>query len=340
MLARLARALPGEGYHYEPKWDGFRALVFRDGDAVDIRSRNDRKLARYFPEVVEAVRALPATRVVLDGEIVVVGRAGLDFAALMSRLHPAATRVAQLREETPAALVAFDLLAEGDEDLRSAPFLKRRARLEALLANASSRIVATPATTELSRAEEWLARFGGSGIDGVVAKHPQLAYLPNQRAMIKVKRERTADCVVAGFRLHGGQPKVGSLLLGMYQGDALVHFGVVSQLTDAMRKSLLRELGPEVTKLEGHPWEQGFGLERSPLGRLKGAAGRWSPEMERDWFPLPPTRVCEIAYDVVDDRRLRYPARFVRFRPDRDARSCHFDQLEEAPPDVRALVWP
>jgi ATP-dependent DNA ligase len=330
MLAKLSRELPRSGFRYEPKWDGFRALVFRDGDDVDVRSRNDKKLARYFPEVVEAVRALPCRDAALDGEIIVVAEGGLDFGALMSRLHPAASRVDKLRRETPAAFVAFDLLALDGEDLRGRPLSERRARLEDLLRDHPTDLFATPQTGDANVAAEWLAVFTGRGVDGVVAKDPASTYVPGQRRMIKVKRERTADCVVAGIRLSSASPPtIGSLLLGLHdERGALVHLGVASQLTKERRAAFFAELAPLVTRLEGHPWERGFGLEASPLGRLSGSAGRWSPdEMERDWIPVRPLRVCEVAYDVVDGRRLRFPARFVRWRDDRDASSCTFEQL-------------
>jgi ATP-dependent DNA ligase len=339
MLAKLERSLR-PGFVYEPKWDGFRALAFVDGADVDLRSRNDKQLARYFPELAQA---LAGRRVVLDGEIVVVGESGaLDFASLMSRLHPSKTRVEKLRVETPAVLIAFDVLAEEDEDLRALPFSERRRRLERIVANASPHLALTPATRDLERARGWLEQFHGGGIDGVVAKDPEGPYIAGKRAMIKVKEARTCDCVVAGFRVIGEEPRVSSLLLGLHDANGrLVHVGVVSQLADETRRALLATLAKEVVRLEGHPWEHGFGLEKSPLGRLKGAAGRWIPEeMVRDWIPVRPERVCEVSYDTLDGMRFRYPARLVRFRPDRDARSCGFDQLEEAAPDVRSLFAP
>ncbi len=344
MLAKLERTLPRTGYVYEPKWDGFRALVFRDGEAVDIRSRNDKKLGRYFPEIVDAVRTLSESSLVLDGELVIPKGNGLDFAALMARLHPAASRVEELRRAMPASFVAFDLLAVGDRDLRREPFLERRQILAGLLDRSAGPIVLTPSTEDPNIAAIWLDEFSSRGIDGVVAKSPALSYMPGKRAMVKVKQERTADVVVAGLRLMvtspGESPTVGSLLLGLYDDEhRLVHIGVVSQLTKSRRHELGRELAPLATQLAGHPWEHGFGLERSPLGRLAGSAGRWSPdEMERDWIPLRPERVCEVAYDTIDEHRLRYPARFVRWRPDRAASSCGFDQLEAASGDVRAFL--
>ncbi len=337
MLAKLERSLR-PGFAYEPKWDGFRALAFVERGKVDLRSRHDKRLARYFPELVESLA--PLGDIVLDGEIVVLGaRGGLDFAALMARPHPAASRVERLRAETPAAFVAFDLLAVGGEDLRARPFEDRRARLEQALAGAAANVVVTPATRDLERAQGWLERFRGGGLDGVVAKDPAAPYLAGRRAMIKVKHARTCECVVAGFRVLGNEREVSSVLLGLWDGDRLVHVGVVSQLANDVRRALFDVLAREVAPLDGHPWQHGFGLDRSPLGRLKGAAGRWDPEeMERDWNPVRPSRVWEVAYDTLDDARFRHPARFVRERPDRDPRSCTLDQLAEAPPDVRAML--
>ena len=321
MLAALARELPHGPYLYEPKWDGFRALAFVDGADVDLRSRHDRPLGRYFPELVAALGALGG-EVVLDGEIVIEG----DFAALMNRTHPAASRVARLAAETPATYVAFDLLGDGGEDLTARRFVERRARLEARLAGAPPAVRVTPATGDADAAARWLGARAGGGIDGVVAKHHDLPYAPGKRAMIKVKPERTADCVVAGVRVT--EAGVGSLLLGLWDGDVLRHVGVVSQLTAARRRALLDELAAEVVPIEAHPWERGFGIGGSPIGRLPGAAGRWDPaEMTRDWTPLAGTRVAEVAYDHLDGARFRHPARLVRWRPDREPRSCTFEQL-------------
>jgi ATP-dependent DNA ligase len=335
MLARLARELPRDGFLYEPKWDGFRALVFRDADEVDIRSRHGRPLARYFPELVEAFAALPAARFVLDGEIVVLGPSGSDFPALMARLHPTASRVERLRRETPASFVAFDVLAVDDDDLGGRPFAVRRSRLESVLARPRAPLHVTPITEDVETASAWLHRF-----EGVVAKHRDLDYQPGVRAMVKVKTERTADCVVAGFRWMADRPLLGSLLLGLYDdAGELRHVGVVTSFSQTRRKAVLDELAPLVTEIEGHPWERGFGLERSPLGRLLGAAGRWAPEeMVRDWIAVRPERVCEVAYDQLDDHRFRHPARFRRWRPDRDPRSCSLDQLELAPSALPELL--
>lgn len=345
MLARLARELPhGDGFIFEPKWDGFRCLVFRSGDDVDLRSRNHRPFSRYFPEIVDGVRSLAAEGLVLDGEIVAGLPNGLDFAALLARLHPSASRVERLRRESPVSFVAFDLIAVGAEDLRSLPFEERRSRLTGLLQSASPPILLTPATTDRDIADGWLERFQGAGIDGVVAKHRGLPYQPGKRAMVKVKHERTADCVVAGFRRLTDRPLLGSLLLGLYDdagghlGTELRHVGVASSFTDVDRHRLLDQVSPLTAALEGHPWEHGFGIGRSPVGRLKGAAGRWAPDMERDWIPLRPELVCEVAYDQLDDGRFRHPARFCRWRPDRDPRSCSFTQLEVSPPGLREIL--
>ena len=339
MLATLARELPAGEFLFEPKWDGFRCLVFHDADRVELRSRNRRPLTRYFPEVVEAVSALKEARFVLDGEIVVRGRDGIDFDALMLRLHPSPSRVSRLREETPASFMAFDLLAVGETDLREASFAERRARLTEVLAERPSSIVLTPVTADRDVATGWLERFGGGGIDGVVAKDPLAPYQAGRRSTswLKVKRERTADCVVAGVRLLDHEPAVASLLLGLYDaGGELRHVGVAASFSKSLRRQLTEDVRPYFTSISGHPWEHGFALERGPIGRLKGAAGAWDPaSMERDWWPLRPALVCEVAYDHLDPGgRWRHPARFRRWRPDRDAASCTFDQLAYVAPSL------
>src|SRR5215210_7101032 len=254
MLAKLARELPEGAYLYEPKWDGFRCLAFRRGDHVDLRSRHDRPLARYFPELVEALLALPERRFTLDGEIVLVSDGRFDFPSLMARLHPAASRVELLRRETPATLVAFDALAVGDEALLERPFAERRVALERLLAAAPDALYLTPATADINRACEWLQRF-----EGVIAKERSLPYFPGKRAMVKVKRERTADCVVAGMRWLGDRPLPSSLLLGLFDGSGeLHHVGVTSAFAERQRHAILAELGPLISGLHGHPWERGF----------------------------------------------------------------------------------
>jgi ATP-dependent DNA ligase len=341
MLARLVRELPAADgtYVYEPKWDGFRCLAFRDGQDVDLRSRHDRPLARYFPEIVDALRALRVDRFALDGELVLVRDGRFDFEALMSRLHPAASRVRRLAADAPATFVAFDVLAEGDEDLRETAFAGRRARLEALLATPPRRVVLTPATSDPDEAAAWIERYRGGGVDGVVAKAVDLTYRQGRRAMLKVKTLRTIDCVVAGYRSYVDTPALSSLLLGLYEaGGALQHIGVVQAFTDRQRVDLVDELEPLRIPLAEHPWAAGFPIGRSPVGRLKGSAGRWTPDMDHDWVPLRPERVAEVALDQVDGTRLRHPARLVRWRPDRDARSCSLEQLQVETPELPEAV--
>jgi ATP-dependent DNA ligase len=330
MLARLVSELPGAGPHaYEPKWDGFRCLAFRGGDEVDLRSRNDRPLARYFPEVVEALLALPTQRVVLDGEVLVTVGGRADFSALLGRLHPAASRVERLSRESPATYVAFDLLALDDRELLDVPFRERRGVLEAVLEGVPPPLVVTPATRDPEIAGQWLEGLPGGGADGVVVKADDLHYQPGRRVMVKVKRARSVDCVVAGFRLLS-PTELSSLLLGLYAPDGVLHHvGVVTSLPKAQRAALLDALAPLVAPLHDHPWEQGFGLEGGSLGRLKGTAGRWTPDMPRDWVPLRPERVAEVSYDHLEGQRFRHPARLLRWRPDRDAASCRLDQLTE-----------
>ncbi len=340
MLARLTRELPAEGEHlFEPKWDGFRCLAFCERDDVDLRSRHDRPLSRYFPELVEALRSMDPSSVVLDGEIVVRRDGGFDFDALMARLHPAASRVRRLADETPATFVAFDVLAVGGEDLRERGFAERRARLEALLRSAPPRVALTPATTDPAVARGWLERPPGEGIDGVIAKEVGLTYRPGKRAMMKVKTLHTIDCVVAGYRPYVDTPALSSLLLALYDDrGALHHVGVVQAFSDRERVDLVEDLAPLRVPLRGHPWANGFLIGRSPTGRLKGSAARWTPEMEHDWVPLRPERVVEVAFDQVDGARFRHPARLVRWRPDRDARSCTLDQLASGEAGSAATV--
>ena len=330
MLARLVRELPEGDVLYEPKWDGFRCLAYRAGDAVDLRSRHGRPLARYFPEIAAALAAAAApARIALDGELLVLVDGRFDFPALMARLHPAASRVRELARQTPAVFVAFDLLGVGDEDLRDRAFRERRARLVEVLGEAAAPLFVTPATADRAIAARWLEQFRGGGLDGVVAKPCDGRYEPGARAMLKVKHERTADCVVAGVRGTGPPPQVSALLLGLYdEDDRLEHIGVASSFAKAAQARLARELAPLVVPLEGHPWEHGFLLAGGATGRLKGAAGRWEPGMTMDWVPLAPTRVCEVSYTQIDGRRLRHPAKLVRWRPDREPSSCRMDQLE------------
>jgi ATP-dependent DNA ligase len=329
MLARLARELPADGgVAFEPKWDGFRCLPFVDGGEVDLRSRNDRPLARYFPEVVAALAGLGD--VVLDGELVASRDGRPDFPALLGRLHPAASRTRLLAVATPATFLAFDVLAAGGQDLRDRPYRERRRRLEDLVAGVGT-LTLSPATDDRARAAAWLDAPPTSGIDGVVVKPLDGPYVAGARGWTKVKRDRTADCVVAGFRWRSDNDGVSSLLLGLYDDHdptVLHHVGATGSMAKALRQDVSRALAPLVQDdLAGHPWEHGFALEGGPQGRLKGSAGRWSPDLPRDWFALPPVVVAEVGYDQLDGHRFRHPARFRHFRPDRDPASCTVVQL-------------
>jgi ATP-dependent DNA ligase len=329
MLAKLARELPLDAFLYEPKWDGFRCMAFVSSDGVDLRSRNQRPLARYFPEVVADLGLLGPC--VLDGELIATRDGVPDFSALLTRLHPAKSRSEHLATATPATFVAFDVLAVGDDDLMDAEFSQRRARLEAVLAAHDHPHVSLSAiTADAGVARAWLDQSPRAGIDGVVAKPVSLRYEPGRRAMIKVKLERTVDCVVAGMRAYddGDAPAVASLLLGLFDdAGALRHVGVASSFRKPDRLALFRELAPLNVALSQHPWRDGFALEGGPTGRLRGAAGRWTPDMTMDWIPLEPVRVCEVGYDQRDGYRFRHPAQFKRWRPDRDAPSCTVEQL-------------
>jgi ATP-dependent DNA ligase len=296
-----------------------------------MRSRTGRPLSRYFPEIVAALRDVPERSFVVDGEIIATRDGRADFAALMARLHPAASRVVRLAVETPATLFLFDALGIGELDLTAVPFEGRRRALEAVFADAPPPIRLTIVTPDPDVAAGWLALPAEHGIDGVMAKDRCQPYSPGKRAMSKVKAERTADCVVAGFRLFGEQRELGSLLLGLYDVGELRHVGVVTSFPKIRRLALLDELLPDVVPLAEHPWREGYATEGGPMGRLRGAAGRWLPEMGLDWVPLAPQRVVEVAYDQLDGIRFRHPARFRRWRPDRDAASCTVDQLREAP---------
>jgi ATP-dependent DNA ligase len=335
MLARLADELPhGDGYIFEPKWDGFRAIVYRSGQETFIQSRDLRPLDRYFPELHEAFsRSLPDGCVV-DGEIVIAARHGLDFDALQLRLHPAASRVAKLAKEIPASFVAFDALAAGGRDLREAPQCERRSRLEALLGGAAPQVHLTPFTRDRAVAAEWLARFEGAGLDGVVAKPEQGTYQPGRRAMIKVKHARTADCVAAGFRWHkSGPDAVGSLLLGLYdEGGTLHHVGVTSAFTMETRRQLASDLEAlRARALEGHPWRD-WAVADARSGRMPGGQSRWSAGKDLSWEPLRIERVCEVRYDHLQGMRFRHAAIFLRWRPDRRPETCRYDQLEVTAP--------
>ena len=335
MLAKLAEELPPEGeVLYEPKWDGFRALVFRGAKDVYIQSRDLRPLDRYFPELHEALLERLPGNCVLDGEIVIATKGGLDFDALQLRLHPAASRVAKLAKETPSSFVAFDLLAAGGKSLMAEPQAERRAALEKLLAKVKPPVYVTPVTRERRVALDWLKRFEGAGLDGVVAKGENLAYLPGKRAMIKVKHARTADCVVAGFRWHkSGKDAVGSLLLGLYDdAGVLQHVGVTSSFTMAMRKQLAKELAPlRKDAMKDHPWREWAGAA-AESSRMPGGQSRWSAGKDLSWEPLRIERVCEVKYDHLQGDRFRHAATFLRWRPDKPPRDCRYDQLETTRP--------
>ena len=337
MLAKLATALPeGDGFLYEPKWDGFRAIVFRGGDDVYIQSRDLRPLDRYFPELHDALlKALPDGCVV-DGEIVIATSRGLDFDALQLRLHPAASRVAKLAAETPSAFVAFDLLAANGRDIRGLPQVDRRERLERLLARARPPLHLTPVTRDVAKATDWLARFEGAGLDGIVVKPVAQTYEPGKRVMIKVKHVRTADCVVAGFRWHkaGKGSLVGSLLLGLYDDrKRLHHVGVTSSFTMAARKQLVRELAAlREHALDDHPWREWAVDEGGGATRMPGGHSRWSAGKDLSWEPLRIERVCEVKYDHMQGDRFRHAAVFQRWRADKRPADCRYDQLEVTPP--------
>ena len=332
MLAKPVKDIP-EGQLYEPKWDGFRSIVFRDGAEVEIGSRNERPMTRYFPEVVEAVLANFPERAVIDGEIVVADttRNTLDFEALQQRIHPAVSRVSMLSEKTPASFIAFDVLALGDEDLTGRPFAERRALLEEALAKAAPPVHVTPLTRDIGTARRWFSLFEGAGLDGLIAKSPDVVYEPDRRVMSKIKHERTCDCVVAGYRVHKSGPDViGSLLLGLHDERGVLNsVGVVGAFPMARRRELFAELQPLVTEFEGHPWnwaahEQG---ERTPR---KNETSRWNAGKDLSFIPLRPERVVEVRYDYMEGARFRHTAQFVRWRPDREPESCTYAQLERA----------
>jgi ATP-dependent DNA ligase len=342
MLAKAAEAIPLSGdWLYEPKWDGFRAIVFRDGDELLLQSRDLKPLDRYFPELAEPLRSNLPRRCVLDGEIVITGPAGLEFESLLLRIHPAASRVAMLAGQSPASFVAWDLLALGEDDLRSRPQEERRTMLERELANAQPPIHLTPATRDPATAQDWFARFEGAGLDGVMAKPAGAAYQPAKRAMLKIKHARTADCVVAGFRWHKNGPgtHVGSLLLGLYGDDGrLHHVGVTSSFTWDRREAIAAELIPlRANAREGHPWQEwaewaDAGSADASGQRMPGATSRWNRGKDLSWEPLRIERVCEVAYDHLQGDRFRHGTTFKRWRDDRQPRSCRYDQLESTPP--------
>ena len=332
MLAKPVKQIPDGAMSFEPKWDGFRSIVFRDSDEVEIGSRKERPMTRYFPELVEAVRANLPEACVVDGEIIVIGASGdrLDFGALQQRIHPADSRVNMLSKQTPARFVAFDLLALGEVDYTQRPFAERRTALVEALSSAALPIHVTAATTDRTTAERWFHQFEGAGLDGLIAKPLDGTYEPDKRTMFKVKHERTADCVVAGYRVHkSGPDRIGSLLLGLYDGDGvLASVGVIGAFPLARRKELFDEMQPLVTTFDDHPWawaqqEEGTRTPRNSEG------SRWAVGKDLSFVPLRPERVVEVRYDHMEGVRFRHPPQFVRWRPDREPRSCTYEQLEE-----------
>ena len=337
MLAKLVSDLPTrDRYLFEPKWDGFRALVFRDGDRVFTQSRDKRALDRYFPELNEPLRSQLPERCVLDGEIVLFGESGLEFETLQLRIHPAKSRVAKLAKETPVSYVAFDLLALGDEDLREVGQADRRARLEDVLGSVEPPVYVTPVTEDPAVARDWFTRFEGAGLDGLIAKPTDLRYLPKKRAMFKIKHERTADCVVAGFRWHKNGPGelVGSLLLGLYDDEGTLHHaGVTASFKAAERRALAEELAPlRESALDDHPWASWASAESEATTRMPGGMSRWSRGKDLSWEPLRLERVCEVKYDFLQGSRFRHATTFRRWRDDKAPADCRYDQLEVPQP--------
>ncbi|MFF5367385.1 ATP-dependent DNA ligase [Streptomyces sp. NPDC013187] len=331
MLAKSVAAIPA-GMQYEAKWDGFRAIVFRDGDEVELGSRTGKPLTRYFPELVTAVRERLPERCVVDGEIVIAREGHLDFDALTERIHPADSRVRTLAERTPASLVVFDVLALDDASLMDAPLTERRERLTAELSGVRAPVHLAPATTDIEVARQWFEEYEGAGLDGVIAKPLTVRYRPDERAMFKIKHERTADVVVAGYRLHKSGPVVGSLLLGLYdERGTLQHVGVSAAFTMKRRAELVDELEPlRLDDVSGHPWAAWSEEAAHETARLPGAPSRWSGRKDLSWVPLRPDRVAEVAYDHMENgQRFRHTARFRRWRPDRTPESCTYAQLEE-----------
>jgi ATP-dependent DNA ligase len=338
MLAKLVRDFPERGgLFYEPKWDGFRCIVFRDGDEIVLGSRNEKPLDRYFPELREALFANVPDRCVLDGEIVIVGPSGLDFDSLSQRIHPAQSRVALLSKSTPASFVAFDLLALDDRDLREEPYASRRSKLEAALQGAHPPIHLTPATTNPDLARDWFSRFEGAGLDGVIAKDSDLHYQAGKRSMMKIKHERTADCVVGGFRWHkdGG---VGSLLLGLFDDDGVLHHvGVASGFSVDRRTEFVELLKPEQKRAgDGHPW---MTVASDPGQRIPGAPSRWTGDKDLSWEPLRPELIAEVSYDHLQGDRFRHATSFKRWRPDRSPASCTYAQLDTPIPSELTEVF-
>jgi ATP-dependent DNA ligase len=346
MLAKAADVVPeGTGWRYEPKWDGFRCIVFRDGDGIELTSRNERPFTRYFPELLAPLLAALPERCVVDGEIVIPAAddRGLDFDALLQRIHPAESRVRRLAAETPAAFVAFDLLALGERSLLDAPMSERGGLLERAVRVAPPTVFLTPSTTDPAVAREWFVRFEGGGLDGVVAKRLDGPYTPDKRTMVKVKHERTAECAVAGYRIHKDGEGVGSLLLGLYDAEGtLHHVGVAASFTARFRRELLAELAPLLeAALDGHPWRDWAEWMRESAGqRMPGAGSRWNAGKDLSWVPVRVERVAEVTFGQLQSGRFRHGVSFVRWRPDRTPRSCTYDQLDVAEPVPFGSLFP
>ena len=337
MLCKAADNLPdGEGWLYEPKWDGFRCIVFRDGDSVELTSRNERPFTRYFPEVVAALTEQLPPRCVVDGEIILPSAdgLGLDFDALLQRIHPAESRVRRLAAETPAAFVAFDLLALDDRSLMDTALSQRRAMLDVALADVVHPLYLSPTTTSLPTAQDWFTRFEGAGLDGIIAKKLDGVYTPDVRSLVKVKHQRTTECVVGGYRVHKDGLGVGSFLLGLFDDEGkLHHVGVCSSFSVKQRREFLTYLEPFLENaLDGHPWREWAMAEAHQETRLPGAASRWNAKKDLSWVAVRPELVVEIAFSQLQGSRLRHAAHFVRWRPDRDPISCRYDQLDVAAP--------
>ena len=340
MLAKRVSELPADGgWIFEPKWDGFRALVFRDADEIFIQSRDEKPLNRYFPELIEPLKSQLPARCVLDGEVVIAKDGALDFDALQLRLHPAASRVKLLSQQIPASIVFFDILCEGERDLRNTPFERRRMELESILASAAAPIHITPATRDSRLAADWFRRFEGAGLDGVIGKSIASIYEPNKRVMLKIKHERDCDCVVAGFRWHkkGDRTAVGSLLLGLLdKSGALHHVGVCASFAEKKRLELAEYLAPyRENALADHPWKQWSEYEH----RIPGGLSRWSQGKDLSWEPLRPELVAEVEYDHMQGSRFRHPAQFRRWRPDKKPQNCTYEQLEVVPPYELAQIF-
>jgi len=347
MLAKRVTELPrGDGWIYEPKWDGFRTLVFRDGDELLLQSRDEKPLNRYFPELVDSLKAALPDRCVLDGEIVIVQKNGLDFDALQLRVHPAASRVNLLSKQIPASAVFFDLLCLGERDLRNIPFEVRRRELESLMTSVNPPLHLTPATVDQELATDWFRRFEGAGLDGVMAKQASGVYESDKRVMLKVKHERDCDCVVAGFRWHkkGSNTMVGSLLLGLFnESGILQHVGVCASFTEQKRRELVDYLAPyRQNALDGHPWKDWAdpsSATETGSHRMPGGQSRWSQGKDLSWEPLRPELVVEVAYDHLQGDRFRHTAQFRRWRPDKNPRDCTYAQLEVVPPQELSAIF-